>query len=107
MATLTELLPMRLLFVIVFGFLPVIVTIYDTGIENMTLMEWVSFAIVISGVVGVYVVSSMQISVQMQRFIWPLLAVMAFGLLLYRRTLEKKGEWDESSIERGGTSYDD
>lgn len=107
MATLTELLPMPLLFVIVFGVLPLIVTVYDTGIKNMTKTEWASFVIILTGVLAVYAVSSMQTSVEMQRFLWPLLAVVAFGLLLYRRTLEKKGEWDASDIERGGTSYDD
>lgn len=107
MATLTDLIPMDILFVVVFGFLPVIVSIYDTGIENITSREWASFAIIIFGALLVFGVSSVRTSVQMQRYLWPLLAILALGMLLYRRTLEDKGEWDESTIERGATSYDE
>ena len=105
--TLTDLIPMEPLFVFIFGFLPVIISIYDKGIENVSAKEWLSFALIAGGAVLVWVVSSMRTSVQMQTYLWPLLGVMAAGFLLYRVTLVERGEWDESTIERGGTSYED
>lgn len=106
MANLVQLLPMKLLFVAVFGFLPAIITIYERGVEDLSANEWASFALLVLGSILVYVVSSVTTSVEMQRYLWPLLGVMAVGLLLFRRSMIDRGEFDESSIERGGTSYE-
>lgn len=106
MATLIELLPMKLLFVGIFGFLPVVLTVHRRGLENVTTSEWASFALLALGSVLVYAVSEITSSIQMQRLLWPLLAVMAAGLLLFRHTLVARGEFDESTVQRGGTSYE-
>lgn len=107
MANLVQLLPMRVLFVAVFGFLPVLLTIYDKGVGDITTKEWASFGLLILGSVLVYVVSVRTTSVQMQRYLWPLLAVMGLGLLIYRHVLAEREEWDEASVKRGATSYED
>ncbi|MFB6086918.1 MAG: hypothetical protein ABEJ85_00225 [Haloarculaceae archaeon] len=107
MATLVQLLPMRLLFVGIVGFLPILLTIYDRGVDDISGVEWASFAIIALGSILVFVVSDMKSSVEMQRLLWPLLAIMGIGLLVYRTILVKRGEFEESTIERGGTSYDD
>lgn len=107
MASLVQLIPMRLLFVAVFGLLPVLLTVHDKGLDNITSKEWVSFALLIVGSVVVYAVSVQSTSIQMQRYLWPLLAVMGLGLLVYRLVLEERGEWDEGTIKRGATSYED
>lgn len=107
MAELTDLIPMDLLFVAIFGFLPVIVSIYDRERENISMKEWASYGLIILGSILVYVVSTVQTSVQMQRYLWPLLGVMGLGFLLYRQVLQERGEWDEESIQRGATSYEE
>lgn len=98
---------MKVLFVAVFGLLPVFLTVYDKGIENITTKEWTSFGLLVLGSVLVYAVSVRTTSGQMQRYLWPLLSVMGLGLLIYRQVLAEQGEWDEASIKRGATSYED
>lgn len=107
MASLVQLLPMRWLFVVVFGIFPIVLTIYDRGVDEISGLEWVSFAFISGGAFLVFFVSDMMTSVQMQRYLWPLLGIMGIGLLIYRTILVKRGEFEESTIERGGTSYDD
>jgi len=107
MATLVQLIPMRLLFVAVFGLLPILLTVRDKGIDNIALKEWVSFTLLFIGSIAVYAVSVRSTSIEMQRYLWPLLAIMGFGLLVYRLVLEERGEWDEATIKRGATSYED
>lgn len=107
MATLVQLLPMELFFVLIFAVLPISLSIYEKGFGDITPVEWVSFALLAVGAVLVYVVSDMTGSVQMQRYLWPLLSIMALGLLVYRLVLMEEGKFDEDSIERGGTSYED
>lgn len=106
MVNLVQLLPMRLLFVMIFGFLPPALTIYDRGVGSITTGEWISFALLAGGSVLVYVVSASSTSIQMQRYLWPLLGVMGVGLLVFRRSMIERGEFDESTIRRGGTSYE-
>jgi hypothetical protein len=107
MTTLVQLLPMRALFVVVFAIFPILLTIYDRGVGDISAKEWVSFGTITVGAILVYAVSEMMTSVQMQRYLWPLLGVMGLGLLIYRTILVERGEFQEASIERGGTSYDD
>ncbi|MEF8800278.1 MAG: hypothetical protein V5A56_04520 [Halolamina sp.] len=107
MASLTELIPMDLLFVAIFGFLPVLVTIYDRETEAISSIEWVSYGLIIVGSILVYIVSTLRSSVEMQRYLWPLLGIMGVGFLLYRKVLIDRGDWDEASIKRGATSYEE
>ena len=106
MATLVQLLPMRWLFVVIFGFLPIALAVYDRGVDNISALEWLSFAIIAVGALLVFFVSDMRTSVEMQTLLWPLLAFMAVGMLIYRTILVKRGKFDESEIDRGGTSYE-
>jgi uncharacterized membrane protein len=101
-----DILPMRWLFVAVFGLFPIVMTIYTRGPDNISMLEWVSFGIIAIGSLLVFVVSDMNTSVEMQRLLWPLLALMGAGMLVYRIVLTRRGEFDESEIERGGTSYE-
>lgn len=106
MASLVQLLPMKLLLVAIFGFLPGFITVYQRGIGNVTTAEWASLALLALGAVLVYGVSEISSSIQMQRYLWPLLAIMGAGLLLFRRSLIARDGFDESTVERGGTSYE-
>lgn len=106
MVNIIEVIPMKLLFVLIFGFLPVVLTIHRRGLSNVSSREWASFTLIIVGSVVVFVVSSRRTSVEMQTLLWPLLSVFAIGLLLYRKVLVESGEFTEASVERGGTDYE-
>lgn len=106
MASLVQLLPMKLFFVTIFGFLPALITVYERGVDDISTNEWASFALLGGGAVLVYIVSEATSSIRMQRYLWPLLGIMGAGLLLFRRSMIERGEFDESTIERGGTSYE-
>jgi hypothetical protein len=106
MAAIVDILPMPLVFVVIFGLLPVMITLYQRWDEGISALEWVSFAGLTIGAVLVFAVSSQVGSIQMQRYLWPLLMIMGCGLLIYRTILIKRGEFSEEEIERGGTSYE-
>lgn len=107
MANLVALIPTKILFPLIFGVLPVVLTIRVKGIENLNTKEWVSFALLLLGAVMTYVLSTTTDTGAMHTTLWPLLALMGIGLLVYRQSLAERGEWDESKIQRGGASYDD
>ncbi len=107
MASIIDLLPTELLFLVVFAVLPVFLTLRERGRENVSGKEWASYALILVGGILVYTVSSLVSSIRMQLLLWPLLVVLGLGFLLYREVLVERGEWDEESIRRGGASYDD
>lgn len=101
-----DILPMRLIFVAIFGLLPVLITIHQRRSEGIRPIEWASFGVLVIGALLTFVVADRTYSVQMQRYIWPLLITMGVGLLIYRIALVERGAFSEESIERGGTSYE-
>lgn len=106
MAAIVDILPMPLVFVAIFGLLPVMITLYQRWDEGISTAEWVSFAGLIIGAILVFAVSDQVGSIRMQRYIWPLLMIMGSGLLIYRTILVERGEFSDEEIERGGTSYE-
>ncbi|WP_135303775.1 hypothetical protein [Haloarcula amylovorans] len=105
MVDIIEVVPMRLLFVLVFSLLPMALTIRETGYENISAMSWVGFGLLFLGVLLTYVVANSVTSVDMQIYLWPLLMIAGIGLLIYRRELKRQDKFDEMSVERGGTDY--
>lgn len=105
MANIIELVPMKLLFVAVFSLLPIALTAREKGYRNISTLSWVGFGLLFLGVLLTYLVANVVTSIEMQRYLWPLLTISAFGLLLYRRELKRQEEFDEQSVERGGTDY--
>lgn len=105
MPNIIELVPMKLLFVVIFSLLPIALTLRETGYENISTLGWIGFGLLFLGVLLTYLVANSVTSVQMQTYLWPLLGIAAAGLLLYRRELERQDEFDEQSVERGGTDY--
>lgn len=107
MASLADLIPTKILFVFVFGVLPIILTIHEKGYKNTTTKEWASYFLILLGLGLIYATATMLDFVGMRRYLWPLLVIVALGFLLYRQVMVEAGEWDESSIQRGGASYDE
>ncbi|WP_324761169.1 hypothetical protein [Haloarcula montana] len=105
MVDLIEIVPMKLLFVLVFSLLPMALTIRETGYENVSRMGWVGFALLFLGVLLTYIVANSVTSIDMQIYLWPLLMISGIGLLIYRNELKRQGRFDEQSVERGGTDY--
>lgn len=105
MVDLIEIVPMKLLFVLVFSLLPMALTIRETGYENVSRMGWVGFALLFLGVLLTYIVANSVTSNDMQIYLWPLLMISGIGLLIYRNELKRQGRFDEQSVERGGTDY--
>jgi hypothetical protein len=106
MVDIIEIVPMKLLFVAIFSLLPIILTVSQSGYRNISLISWVSFALVFLGVFFTYITANSVTTIKMQRYLWPLLAVSALGLLLYRHKLKTQDQFDEQSVERGGTDYE-
>ncbi|MBV0926287.1 hypothetical protein KTS45_18935 [Halomicroarcula limicola] len=105
MVNIIELVPMKILFVVIFSLLPIALTLREVGYENVSTTSWVGFGLLFLGVLLTYVVANTVTSVQMQTYLWPLLSISAVGLLLYRRELKHQDRFDEQSVERGGTDY--
>ncbi|MBX0297419.1 hypothetical protein [Haloarcula nitratireducens] len=105
MVNIIELVPMKILFVVIFSLLPIALTLREIGYKNISTMSWVGFGLLFLGVLFTYVVANTVTSIQMQTYLWPLLSISAVGLLLYRRELKRQDRFDEQSVERGGTDY--
>jgi hypothetical protein len=106
MVDVIEVVPMKILFVAIFSLLPIILTARELGFRKISPTSWISFILLFVGVLLTYITANTVTSIEMQRYLWPLLAVSGFGLLLYRRELKSQGEFTEQSVERGGTDYE-
>lgn len=98
-----DLVPLGLLFVTAFAVIPVANTIYEEGIENIDIQQWLAFAVIFIGAAMLWVIS---IVFGRTRFnVWPALAVMTVGFLGYLKLMRDRGELHEEP-EMGGTSYE-
>lgn len=93
--------PMELLFVFVFGLLPVINTLRNEGIQSR--YEWILMGVITGGAILTWVVS---VTISRSRFnVWLTLGVMTIGFLLYLQLMRSRDQLHEEP-EMGGTSYE-
>lgn len=104
MARLAEYVPMKILFVLIIGLLPIVLTVRKVGLSNITVKEWLAFAIFFGGTLSTWIATAQY--GQSHFLIWPLLGVMAIGLTLYRAILRIRGEFDDEEVSRGATSFE-
>lgn len=104
MPRLAEYVPMGILFVLIIGLLPIVLTVRQVGLSEITKREWIAFLIFFSGTIGTWILTT---QFGQNRFlIWPLLGVMAIGLIMYRAILRIRGEFDDDEVSRGATTFE-
>ena len=104
MARLAEYVPMRLLFVLIIGVLPILLTVRKVGFGNITSREWIAFAVYLVGTVATWGVTAY--FGQNRFLIWPVLGIMAIGLIMYRAILRNRGEFEDGEVARGATTFE-
>lgn len=93
--------PMELLFVFVFGILPIMNTLRNEGIKDR--YEWLLVSIIAAGAILTWVVD---FTIGRSQFnIWLTLGVMTVGFLLYLQLMRSRDQLHEEP-EMGGTSYE-